>query len=85
MKHKILLRAFLGGNPEDAAEILRDFAPNPTFDDIGASAPSMEEYRHAVGLLIRGTKVFVFVEDQKALNALTGHFWVEPRRLPVEP
>lgn len=81
--HKIALRALIAGRPDEAVEILKDFAPiQPSpLAVLGQGYAGDEDYRVAVQWILSGRTYMVEVPDQKTLNALAGYFWVEPRRL----
>lgn len=81
--HKIALLALIAGRPDEAVEILKDFAPIPPspLAVLGQGEPGEVDYCVAVQWIMAGRTYVVEVPDQKSLNALAGYFWVEPRRL----
>lgn len=88
---QVTLRALLMARPEEAAEVLREngrwttaeeFMAAGEFPERADMTPTMEECRCWVGRVLQGHLIVIHVPNQKALNALAGYFWVEPRRLP---
>lgn len=84
MRHEVTLKALLSGRPDDAVDVLMNFAPYRP-EDIFETTPNRLFYETQVSWVISGRQVVVHVETQKDLLAIAGHFWVEPRVLPESP
>ena len=82
IKHEVILTAVKAVCPVEAAEVLGQFATNePSFWDVLGQSRVNDWLPFVYHIMGGCGPIKVRVEDQKALNAVAGYFWVTPRRL----
>lgn len=86
MSHEAYILAVKDVHPHEAAEVMFEQCVWPEPKGISDYGVTLRYCREVVATFCRRgpCPLQVVVPDQKALNALAGYFWVEPRRLPVE-